>query len=293
MIYLRFSPALSMEQNLLFQKDVEIALQDKGYGIGGPALFPMEPGWPIANRTLTNRSYYSKRLLLALLASVAAPIICYWTLQRSPTVTPLMGYIALVSVMIAAGTAIHGLGSFPDTVVGLSAFKGVKLQLVLPVAGCLWALLTKEEIHNLLNQSIRVKHLIGIGAIGAAAAALYLMRSGNFPLVPVSASERRLRDVLEHAFTVRPRFKEFLIGHPLLITGLYIRARHPERLKFINDGRLLIWLGSIGLISILNTFSHFAASYGSAVLRTVHGVWIGGLIGLVLCYLSDCRRASA
>jgi hypothetical protein len=120
-------------------------------------------------------------------------------------------------------------------------------------------------------------------AAGAIVVSLYWMRSGNHPLLPVSDLERGLRDAMETFFTARPRFKEFLFGHPLFLLGLWLGRRPVER-AWWGDGRVCLWLGLIGQISILNTFTHFHAPFFYCAVRTLHGVWLGLALALI------CKR---
>lgn len=113
-----------------------------------------------------------------------------------------------------------------------------------------------------------------------AAAALfvlgvYLARSANFVL-PVSDLELAMRAMFEQTLIARPRAKEFLIGHPLLLLGL-------DRLFVLRRFyRLLLVMGGIGAVSITNTFCHVHTPIAMSLLRTLYGALLGGFGGLVL-----------
>ena len=59
-----------------------------------------------------------------------------------------------------------------------------------------------------------------------------------------------LRELLENLLGTRPRFKEFLFGHPCLIAGISLYSVLPS------VSTALIWAGLIGLESIVNSFCH-------------------------------------
>ena len=44
----------------------------------------------------------------------------------------------------------------------------------------------------------------------------------------------------------------------------------------------LLFLGIIGQISVVNTYAHLHTPLGISFLRTVHGLWLGILLGLLL-----------
>ena len=108
------------------------------------------------------------------------------------------------------------------------------------------------------------------------------MRTGNQGL-PVPAIEEAFRGFLEENFQARPRTKEFLIGHPALVVALAYRRTHSRspvrRRRFAVH--LLLLLGAVGQISILNTFAHAHSAVAISVARTVYGVLLGLIIGVV------------
>jgi len=103
---------------------------------------------------------------------------------------------------------------------------------------------------------------------------LLVLRSGNESGVGVSGLELHFRAVLDRVFGVRPRTKEVLIGHPLLVLA-FARAMAGKR------GGLwaLLALGTVGQVSMVNTFSHLHTPILVSVARTLHGLWVGALLG--------------
>ena len=111
----------------------------------------------------------------------------------------------------------------------------------------------------------------------AGVLALLVLRTGHETGLGVSGLELQFRSVLNRVFGVRPRSKEVLIGHPLLLLGL-ARAAGGK-----NVGRwLLLSLGTIGQVSLVNTFTHIHTPVLISVARTLHGLWFGALVGVGL-----------
>ena len=107
-----------------------------------------------------------------------------------------------------------------------------------------------------------------------------LIRTGNFPVIPVPEWERDFRDWLGTAFGVRPRFKEFLIGHPLLLTGLFLKKRGAEFWS-----RVFLWGGIIGPVSVVNTFVHLETPIYIHFSRTFLGVALGLAVAIAPCLI--------
>lgn len=128
----------------------------------------------------------------------------------------------------------------------------------------------------LLWRDLFVALLIAFGGL------IYLTRTGNYPIIPVSGLEIRIRDLLEGLFVIRPRFKTFLIGHPLLFIGIGLSLRDRKYLW-------ILVLGLIGQITILNTFSHLHTPLRVSLIRTIMELVLGNLIGLIVLKLIKGR----
>lgn len=230
---------------------------------------------------MTNRG----QLAVAFLVVIGLPVfLAFWLVYYRWT-SPFLAFLAVGAVSLLGGCVIHGLGSYPAAALGLEKLRGVKLHLLFPFAVIFLILVSREEWRGLLFSSVRWIHVFLGGGFLILFIGGYLMRSGNFPLIPVLDSERLFRDLLEEVFGARPRFKEFLIGHPLLILGLYLRSKSDGENNFFKNGRLWIWLGMVGQISILNTFVHFHSPFTVGVARMLHGLWLGFLLSIPLCYV--------
>lgn len=114
-------------------------------------------------------------------------------------------------------------------------------------------------------------------ALLALAGLIYIGRTGNYFIIPVSRLEVFPGSPGKTLY-IRPRFKEFLIGHPFLLLALGLRKRFKDSLYFYP----LIILATIGQINILNTFSHAHTPLLVSFLRSFHGIWLGGLLGFIL-----------
>jgi len=112
---------------------------------------------------------------------------------------------------------------------------------------------------------------------------IYVMRTGNADVGAVLPFEQQLRNSLQDLLTVRPRTKEFMLGHPLLLLLLYTGYRD---VRFIP----LLVLGAIGQVSMVNTFAHIHTPVVISLLRGFNGLWLGILGGLVLIVLWKIGR---
>ena len=112
------------------------------------------------------------------------------------------------------------------------------------------------------------------------ALAYAVIRSGNSAPAFKAGAEQSVRNALDSLLIVRPRFKEFAVGHPLLLVGCWLatqRRKNPHGL----DARPWLWAGMIGPISMINTFCHFHSPLHLMMLRSGWGLLGGGLVGMV------------
>ncbi|WP_010648279.1 DUF5693 family protein [Oceanobacillus massiliensis] len=192
-------------------------------------------------------------------------------------------YIKAVFISFLGIFIVIGLLNGNAFITGFEIFRGVKLVYILPilfVAGYLFikpgTILLKNHGINLLKAEVKYWHLIIFIIIGAMGI-YYISRTGNTGTV--SEIELMIRNTLEEVLYVRPRTKEFLIGFPLYILSLYVLSKH------YNLGKLLLIPGTIGFLSIMNTFTHFHIPLHISFLRTAYSIVIGYIIGLLLIYL--------
>lgn len=170
---------------------------------------------------------------------------------------------------------------------GIQTFSGVKIALIFPILLiALYFILAEgkgrltERIASFLNTEVKLGVVVaGIAVIGALG--VFVARSGNFVL-PVPGIEKIFRDILENILYIRPRTKEFLIGYPLL----FLAAA-----RYLQGERKWLWLlaalGAIAPISVFNAFSHIHTPIMVSMIRTVNGLVLGILVGLLVVYIVD------
>lgn len=231
-------------------------------------------GWTLALFILPSVA----KQLMAIYACTLFPVIAItWMLRLQPRglfkVVQAFLVMSLVSLM---GAAVQvGLLTENAYVMGIDIFRGVKIVLVAPMLLVLLAVLMRWErfdIHKVkafFSKPVNVLSLAGLAILGAVVF-VYVRRSGNTGTV--STLEIVFRQALDQILGVRPRTKEFLVGHPAMIVVLYFGYKK----RWLP----LIILGAIGQTSMVNTFSHFHTPIIISLIRTFHGVWIGLAIGV-------------
>lgn len=213
----------------------------------------------------------------ALLVALAAPVLgalLFTPPRAAGLLAGVQRVLAFSLFSLAAGLLMAALLSGPAFVLGIAPFRGVKAALLLPpVLGMALVLFKERRTLRKALRDFRPAHA-ALALLGIAAGALALLRSGDFdPLV--SGLEERARGWLEDLLVARPRFKEFLVGHPSL---LLLGADGAGSLW----GGLFLFLGLIGQASILNTFAHPHTPLLLSLLRTGNGLLLGLLVGVVL-----------
>lgn len=220
----------------------------------------------------------------ALLAVILFPLLGMLTVLREERRSLGQSVLELLkmSVISLAGAVIMtGLLADKSFMLKLDAFSGVKLAHIAPIALLLLFLLIREsqpwtKIKRLANAPVLVIHVL-IGIIALAALAIYVIRTGNEGTFLVSSWEARIRDILDRVMGVRPRTKEFLLGHPLMLVVLYY--------GFDWRKTILLVFGFIGQVSLVNTYAHIHTPLLISLTRSFHGLWIGIIIGLILIWV--------
>ena len=273
LFYLRWDPAKSPDDNLLHLSRLVSALRSRGLSVGR---------LPPAGDSRRSYPFRNARLVLAFLVSVLAPWAAFLAVRdrirsyretdpRAAAAAAAWGEALLLSLL--GGLLVRILLPDSDFTNGLSLFRGVKAAILLPFLLSGWALVR--------GPGFRGGAVFWTAVAAFAAAALY--RSGNTMSAP--PFELAFRSWLEAALGVRPRFKEFLIGHPLLIAGIFLglaRAGADGKRSFGGREGWAVWLGGIGPVSIVNTFCHLHAPLAVSLVRTFHGAWLGAAAGAAL-----------
>ncbi|BFH10817.1 DUF5693 family protein [Paenibacillus melissococcoides] len=243
--------------------------------IGSAGLFVLKP----------NLLEQALALGVAISAPTIAMVLAVRRVDMSPTVTAggtrlakALGLFLRTTVLslMAVPFVIALLNNITYSLV-LEQFRGVSLLHFVPIVlTALYVFLYRgesvfKEGKRWLFTPITVLWVIALGIVGAVGL-FYLSRTGNAgTLLPGEATFRAL---LENTIGVRPRNKEFLMAHPLLIAGAFIAYRY----RF---GIYLFIIGSIGQLSMVDTFAHIHTPVIISLIRTVLGIGLGIVVALI------------
>ena len=196
--------------------------------------------------------------------------------------------VVLIAAAFALTGGIMGASCLPDAVYMLSidVFRGVKLHsLMVPVLTFVcWVVFQNRRgslnwVRRLLRAEVRVWHLLVFVAL-AGLGAFYLIRTGNSggDLV-VSDAERELRRWLDMVLGVRPRFKEFVLGNPILLSiPTLVMCRWRGFLPFA------VLAAAVGEASLAGTYAHLHTPLTVSLQRSALGVLAGGCLGMALSW---------
>ncbi|GEM_PF-3366618 len=178
-------------------------------------------------------------------------------------------------LLIAALSVTHGYLS------GARYLRGVKLSLAIPVIFAGWIFFKNRlKLEDTVKKGEALLFLLFMGIM-----IVYLMRSSNISS-GVFSIELRFRRLLEEIFIIRPRFKEFLWGYPLLFAGLYYYKKYSRDIY-----AFMVVMGTVAPVSVINTFMHIHSPLTVQLVRTLWGLLLGALFGVVLVKLiSTCQN---
>jgi len=318
-LLVRFLPDQGVAGNIPYLKSIDTALQVKGLSLGGlqmPQPLHTQPvllfiiclgvlagAWMLLKKLHFGRSTYffiglgflalvgltgignydMIRKLFALGAVLVFPTLSVITFMPRKKITPLRAVLLLlITTVFSLIGAVMMVGILADGnyMLTLKQFSGVKVAHLLPlvlIGLYFWLFADRNKssyqtLQDTMDRPVKVKYLI-LCAVIVGVLGIYLMRTGNDSL-SVSSLERSFRSIMDQVLGVRPRTKEFLIGHPLLLLSFYLgyKERHLP----------LILIGSIGQVSLVNTFAHIHTPLMISLLRTINGLWLGIILGLAL-----------
>ena len=212
----------------------------------------------------------------------------------------ILVFLKTTGITLIGALFIVGLLSDIRYMYQINLFRGIKLTFLIPLL-LVAAYYLKEylsakssgdhlkmlkNIMESLNQPVRYSHLVVLGILGIAGL-VYIGRTGNIPMIPVPDIEMKIRALLEDIFVYRPRFKEFVIGHPLIILTFYYLSTQKKHLRedLLKFNLPLLVLGTIGQVTVINTFSHIHTPVMVSVLRVFYGIVLGTILGIVLIYI--------
>ena len=203
-------------------------------------------------------------------------------LLRSLRWTVLATAVALLGALV-----VVGLLSSPLVMEEIERFRGVKAVLAVPPLIALALYFGTDlfggrirDVRAAFESPVRIGALV-LGVVIVAGGYVILMRSGNQSDIAPSAFELSLRSGLTTALSVRPRFKEFLLGFPLLMLVPALLPAHRRALGWL----LALGIG-VGIGDMIDTFSHLHTPVLVSLLRIANSGVIGCIIGAlaVLAY---------
>ncbi|MGI6066838.1 MAG: DUF5693 family protein [Bacillota bacterium] len=226
------------------------------------------------------------RKVLALVSVLVFPtlsVTLHLKTQPAGVWRALWLFVRTTALSLVGAVLMVGLLADKTFMYTLDRFVGVKLAHVLPLLLIMLIFVfIREKQHNPLRKIIRVldhpvtvKYLVLLGIMGIVLL-IYVMRTGN-ENAAVPAWELMIRSKLEYLLSVRPRTKEFLIGHPLMILMFFLGYRD----KYLP----LLLIGVIGQVSVVNTFAHIHTPLVISLIRTFNGMWLGAVLGVILIAL--------
>ena len=194
--------------------------------------------------------------------------------------------LAATGVALLGALVVVGLMSSPLAMEEIERFRGVRAILVVPalIALCLYLFDRRygsgvERPRDVFASPVLTYQLLAGIAI-VAAAVLLVMRSGNDSDISPSSTELALRHVLTHVMSVRPRFKEFVVGFPCMMLLPALLPLHRRAIGWL----LALGIG-VGVGDVIDTFSHLHTPLLVSMLRILNGLVIGIVIGAIVVWL--------
>ena len=194
--------------------------------------------------------------------------------------TGLLVLLAFSGMALLGGLWVGTVLSGTELFLKLEGFRGVKAALLLPLFGVILLHFARHGLSSLRGLLLRRPALgeLLLLLFGTAVVLIVLLRSDNYSTV--TGLEEWLREALENVLYARPRFKEFLLGHPLLL----LWGASGRRLG--DYAVVVLALGMIGQVSIINTFAHLHSPLLLSLLRTANGLLLGLPVGLILLMMA-------
>ncbi|MBR2565059.1 MAG: hypothetical protein IKE29_10600 [Paenibacillus sp.] len=231
---------------------------------------------------------------VALLVAIAAPTIAMVLAVRTVNATQLRqpdapaGRRLVQTIVLYVRTSILSLVAVPFVIALLNnityslvinQFRGVSLLHFAPIG--LVALyivfyrgsgsISVKQVKDMLRMPINILMVI-LALVAAVVGYYYLSRTGNAG--SVTPFEMFLRTTLEDTFGVRPRFKEFMLGHPLFIVGVFAALKYRKVI-------FALVIATMGQLSMVDTFAHIHTPAVLSLIRGVMGLGIGLIFGII------------
>ena len=193
----------------------------------------------------------------------------------------LVGFFKIILITFSGALMIAALLSKGKFILGIDQFSGIKISYLAPLLLVFCILWLKQNegkmlILETMKKPILIEHVVILGFF-AVFLVVYIARSGNFSFLPVLGIEEKIRVFLERTLIARPRNKEFLIGYPALMLAMSMNYLKIKEFKIP-----MIIIGTIGPVTLINTFCHIHTPFLFSLLRSFNGIWLGTLLGLII-----------
>ena len=193
----------------------------------------------------------------------------------------LVGFFKIILITFSGALMIAALLSKGKFILGIDQFSGIKISYLAPLLLVFCILWLKQNegkmlILETMKKPILIEHVV-ILSFFAVFLVVYIARSGNFSFLPVLGIEEKIRVFLERTLIARPRNKEFLIGYPALMLAMSMNYLKIKEFKIP-----MIIIGTIGPVTLINTFCHIHTPFLFSLLRSFNGIWLGTLLGLII-----------
>ena len=241
------------------------------------------------------------------IAMLIGPHFNRGTFEKSAGLKAVALFIGASAITLCGALLVAGLLSDRSYMVKVNQFVGIKAAHLLPILAVIFIMAaglpifgkpfskvweeSAANIRRAVNHPLFVWHALAV-AVALGIIVLALLRTGNEPGVGVTGIELKFRSVLDRLMAVRPRTKEFLVGHPALLVGTALLLTRRR-----GWGLPLVALGVLGQVSLLNTFCHIHTPLNVSALRAANGLALGLLLGIAAWYIvgifSRPRGASA
>lgn len=222
------------------------------------------------------------RSYAALVGSTSLPVASMILVPRLRLPIAIQFFVVCLASLVgglSVAALLNGLPYF----IRADQFSGVKIAVFMPIAlvGGYWFNQLAEARTAVQRPMVWSQAILGIVLL--ALLAFMATRTGNDNPAGVSGFELKLRSLLENWLVVRPRTKEFLIGHPSLVVALGMLSNcissDSFRAKWGGWTALAMLAAAIGQTSMVNTLCHLHTPLSIGLLRTAIGVAIGGIAG--------------
>jgi len=231
------------------------------------------------------------RKLMALASVIIFPTLAFLVVMKEKKRNLLDSIISLLkmsALSLIGALLMVGLLADKLFMLKLDQFIGVKAAHIIPLLLIPLLLHTFNEkpvvtVKRILNQAITYKYVL-LASIALLALAVYVIRTGNDGTALVTSLEEQIRAGLKEILGVRPRTKEFLIGHPFTLILLYFGVSTRNWILLLPAIWILLLPAIIGQVSLVNTYAHIHTPLIISIIRSFHGLWMGIIIGIILIY---------